>query len=220
MMNTRQRICIDESGSDLFREQFGQYSQMDRIFRQTRHNPKWKKVFLKTILTAALICVAACGSPDSMKPGNGQVLDLMDRLSPAGSIQRDEQFQPNQLVIRKGLRRNAIIIVAPVCIQASLQGVSGKAMLKGWAAPVYNIGDGLRMDLYISRRGIRYQVGSRYFDPGRKAGDRDWIPIEVPLEIAEGEEDRLEIEISAGPQGDLVADWLALSSLSLFRVNP
>ena len=152
-----------------------------------------------------------------MQREDAQVLNLMDRLSPADSIQQDEQFRRNQQVIRKGSRRRALIILAPLRIQASLQGVSGNATLKGWATQVYNIGDGLQMNLFLRRGGTRSQIGSRYFDSGKKAEDRDWIPLEFPLEIGEGEENWLEIEISAGPQGDLVADWFALSSLSLLK---
>ncbi len=174
---------------------------------------KTKSHFANVLITA-LICFASCGNGDGIRQKAVPVLDLMDRLSLADSSQPEEHFKQGQLVTRKGLRRQALVMVAPVCIHAPLHGVSGKATLRGWAAPVFNIGDGLQMTLFIARSGIRHQVGSRYIDSGKNRGDRDWIPIEIPLEI--GEEDWLEIEISAGPQGNLVADWLALSELSLF----
>jgi hypothetical protein len=72
----------------------------------------------------------------------------------------------------------------------------------------------MQVSLFVTRGGNRRQVGGRTVDSGKNAGDRDWIAIEIPLEI--GEEDWLEIEISAGPRGNLVADWLALSELGLF----
>jgi hypothetical protein len=169
--------------------------------------------FLTTILIGALICLAMCGNNDRVQQQDAPVLSLMDRLAPADSNQPDEHFKQDQLVTRRGLRRKALVLVAPVRLHASLQGISGKATLKGWAAPVFNIGDGFQMNLFLSSGGVRYRVGSRYFDSGRRAEDRDWIPVEVSLEI--GENDWLEIEISAGPQGDLVADWLALSELVL-----
>jgi hypothetical protein len=86
-------------------------------------------------------------------------------------------------------------------------------ILEGWATPVFNVGDGLQMDLFLRRAGARHLMGSRYFDAGRKIEDRDWIPIAFPLDL--GQDDQLEINVSAGPQGNLVADWLALSSLHL-----
>jgi hypothetical protein len=76
---------------------------------------------------------------------------------------------------------------------------------------VFNIGDGVQMNVFLRRSGIRILVGSRYFDPGRNAEDRSWIPVSIALEVNEG--DLIEIEASAGPQGDLTADWLALNSV-------
>jgi len=172
------------------------------------------KPHFAAILIAALICFASCGSGDVAKQAAAPVLDLMERLSLADSSQPEDHFKQGQLVTRRGLRRHALVMVAPVRVHAPLQGVSGKATLRGWAAPVYNIGDGLQMNLFVRRSGIRHQVGSRTIDSGKNAEDRDWIPIEISLEI--GEEDWLEIEISAGPQGNLVADWLAFSELGLF----
>jgi hypothetical protein len=215
MMEEKQRIFSDRNGLGFQRWQFGEFSQMKGTFRQTAHNSPWKFFFLAGILVAALICFASCENGDRIQLEDSQTLDLMDRFSPADSALQDSHFRQNQYVTRKGLRKKALVMIAPVCIHASLPGVSGKATLKGWAAPVFNIGDGLLMNLFLRRSGIRYQIGSRYFDAARKAEDRDWIFLEVPLEI--GENGWLEIEISAGPQGDLVADWLALSELSLVK---
>jgi hypothetical protein len=167
------------------------------------------------ILIAVPMWAGACTNRQEVEQGSEQVLNLTGRWSPAGSSRQDSHFKPNQYVIRKGLRRNALIIVAPVRIEASLEGIRGKANLKGWAAAVFNVGDGLQMNVYLRRSGTRRQIAGRYFDPGRKADDRNWIPLEIPLEVAE--KDWLEIEISAGPQGDSVSDWLALSDLSLFK---
>jgi hypothetical protein len=120
-------------------------------------------------------------------------------------------------VIRKGLRKNALALVAPVSVRAPLSGASGKRILEGWATPVFNIGDGIQMDLFLTRAGARHLILGRYFDAGRAFGDRAWIPISIPIDI--NENDQLEIVISAGPQGDLVADWLALSGLRLVQRN-
>ena len=58
-------------------------------------------------------------------------------------------------------------------------------------------------------------VYTRYFDAGRRAEDREWIPLSIPLDVRDGSGTELIIRLSAGPQGDLVADWLALTSVRL-----
>ena len=140
------------------------------------------------------------------------VMDLSDRFSLTDSGSPD-MLKKHMKVIRKGDRKDALVLLAPAAIRASLQGAKGRKILKCWAAPVFDIGDGIQMSVFIRRVEKRILAGSRYFDPGRKAEDRNWIPIAIPLEIDPG--DQLEIEASGGPQGDLVADWLAFSSLRL-----
>jgi hypothetical protein len=49
------------------------------------------------------------------------------------------------------------------------------------------------------------------------AADRSWIPISVPFGLGGGGDGVLKIAISGGPQGDLVADWLALASPIIVR---
>ena len=110
-----------------------------------------------------------------------------------------------------------MLLIAPVTIRASLQNLSGGATVEGLAAPVFNVGDGMQLDLYLIRGAARQTVGSRYFDPGRTADDRNWIPLAFPLALSGAGDDQLEIQLSAGPQGDLVGDWLALGSLRLVQ---
>ena len=55
---------------------------------------------------------------------------------------------------------------------------------------------------------------SRRFDPARSAADREWIPMDVASILITPRPSDLEISVSAGPQGDLVADWLALAELA------
>jgi hypothetical protein len=143
---------------------------------------------------------------------NESAIDLGERFSlieSGGSKTLDRHVE----VIRKGLKREAFILVAPAVIRASLQGALKEMTLHCLAAPVFDVGDGIQMSVFLKRAGDRIPVGNRYFDPGRKADDRNWIPTAIPLSISQG--DQLEIEVSAGPQGDLVADWLALSSVRL-----
>ena len=85
------------------------------------------------------------------------------------------------------------------------------------AAAEFNVGDGFRMDVLVGGPGQTRRVYSRYFDAGRKAEDRRWISLEVPLDLTGSEGERVEVAVSGGPQGDLVADWLALAEV---RVDP
>jgi hypothetical protein len=111
-----------------------------------------------------------------------------------------------------------MVLVAPVVIQASLEGISGRAILEGQSSPVYNVGDGMQMDILLLAPGRERVIYRRYYDAGRRLEDRAWIPINIPLELEEWPRDsRLEIRVSGGPQGDLVADWLALSALRMVQ---
>jgi hypothetical protein len=144
-------------------------------------------------------------------------MDLTDRFLPIPGDNPDTHIDRNLPVIRNGISREALVLIAPVSVRASLGGISGRRVLKGFATPVFNIGDGIQMNLYLLQSGKRRLVGERFFDPGRRAEDRNWIPLSFPLEP--DKDDLLEIKISAGPQGDLVADWLALSSLHLTQAE-
>jgi hypothetical protein len=160
-------------------------------------------------LLAALLGFMGCGRSPVV---NESAIDLVERFSlieSGGSKTLDRHVE----VIRKGLKREAFILIAPAVIRASLQGALKEMTLNCLATPLFNVGDGIQMRVFLKRAGNRIPVGNRYFDPGRKAEDRDWIPTAIPLSISRG--DQLEIEVSAGPQGDLVADWLALSSVCL-----
>ena len=166
---------------------------------------------LGLILAISLVSLA-CGSAARIQSEKVIPIDLTDRFMPIAPVQPGN-FDKHITVARKGQRRDAMVLVAPVAISASLRGASGKMRLEGLATQVFNIGDGIQMELFLVRGGTRQQLGSRCFDAARKAEDRDWIPIAFPLEGSEA--DNLEIRISGGSQGDLVADWLALSSLRL-----
>jgi hypothetical protein len=165
--------------------------------------------FLAVLLLAVGAGFMGCGRSPVV---NESAMDLGERLSfieTGDSKTLDRHVE----VIRKGIKREAFILVAPAIVRASLQGALKEMTLNCLAAPVFDVGDGIQMSVFIRRAGTRIPAGNRYFDPGRKAEDRDWIPIAIPLSIRQG--DQLEIEVSAGPQGDLVADWLALSSVRL-----
>jgi len=164
---------------------------------------------LALVLLAASFGIYGCRK----RQVNEAAVDLTGRVSPIGS---PKNFERNLDVIRRGNKKDAMVLVAPAGIRASLRGVTGRRTLEFWAAPVFDIGDGFLMMVFINRSGTRFLVEERYFDPGRRAEDRNWIPVAVQLDdIKKG--DQVEIELSAGPQGDLTADWLALSSVRLTR---
>ena len=145
-----------------------------------------------------------CSRAPAVEPG----IDMSERFAIASGS--PDNLKTHMSIVRRGERKDALVLVAPASIRASLPARKERRILKCWAAPVFNIGDGIQMNVYLRRKGTRILAGSRYFDPGRKAENRNWIPIAIPLEIDPG--DQLDIEASGGPQGDLVADWLALSS--------
>jgi hypothetical protein len=174
---------------------------------------KWQRSALLIFAISASFIYGGCTGAGRNQPSIEGEVNLTFRFVPANSGLTGTNFKEKLGVIRKGLRKNAMILVAPSSVCASLKGASGPMMLEGWATPVFNVGDGLEMDMFVRRAGEPRLVGSRYFDAGRKFEDRDWIPIAFPLDL--GQDDQLEIDVSAGPQGDLSADWLALSSLRL-----
>ncbi len=163
------------------------------------------------VLFAASIGIYGCGK----RQVNNAAVDLTGRVSPTGS---QKNFERHMDVIRRGNKKDAMVLVAPAGIRASLRGVTGRRTLEFWAAPVFDIGDGFLMMVFINRSGTRFLVYNRYFDPGRRAEDRNWIPFAVQLGDIQ-KSDLVEIELSAGPQGDLTADWLALSSVRLTAAN-
>jgi len=150
-------------------------------------------------------------------------IELSERFSVPG-IHGDQShfgtagsFERHVPVTRNGMQRDALVLVAPITVEGSLADGSGDVVLEALATPVFNIGDGIQLDITLRTGSGTIAVCHRYFDAGRRAADRQWIPLSFPLGLGGGEGARLSIEVSAGPQGDLVADWLALSSLRLVQ---
>jgi hypothetical protein len=143
-------------------------------------------------------------------------VDLTARLHAVGSADSIKRHMP---VTRQGRQADAVILVAPVIVRASLAGIKGPCRLRLLATPAFNIGDGMQMDLSLTQSGEGRKIFSRYFDAGRIAGDRAWVRIEVPLDLPPASEVYLEIQVSGGPQGDLVADWLAIAEIELVPVS-
>jgi len=104
--------------------------------------------------------------------------------------------------------------VAPMVATASLGGFIGKSDLRFIAVPVFNVGDGIQMEVWLTDGGPPVRVCSRYFDPGWRFEDRRWTPISVSMELHR-KDARIEIRVSGGPEGNLTGDWLAFADVQL-----
>jgi hypothetical protein len=130
-----------------------------------------------------------------------------------------DAFDPQSAAVRRGMRRDAMRLIAPVIVRAPLAGYSGAMLIEFQAAPVFNVGDGMRLEILLAGVGGDEVLYSRYFDPGRNAADRDWVRIEVPAMLPP-QPKWLVLRLTGGPQGNLEADWLAISSMRLTRRVP
>jgi hypothetical protein len=176
-----------------------------------RNNMKsWTSVVLICcIIWAGAVTAAAPGMP----PG---AVDLTERFTTTGNA---DSVLRHRSIMRKGKLADATVLVAPVTVRAGLAGITGRCTLRMLAAPAFNVGDGVEAELHLIQSGEDRKIFSRYFDAGRKAEDRAWFPIEVPLDLSPSREVYLEIQVSGGPQGDLVADWLAIAEVHVVPEN-
>ncbi len=163
-----------------------------------------------------LLCCAALLSACASPP---KTLTLADRFHAEGAASGSDSFAPHFAAIRNGRREDAVRLIAPVTIRTRLAGLAGDYRLDALATQVFNIGDGLQLDVDVVSGGERKRVCERYFDAARKAADRSWIPLAAPFEIAGQADSYLEIRVSGGPRGDLVADWLALAGLRITKAR-
>jgi hypothetical protein len=177
------------------------------------------------LVAAALsILLSSCGSTQSLDV-NEETVDATMEFSRRFS--RDSAFGASHagetsgsvyralLVERRGLQKRALVLVAPVTIRAALRETERHALFQCLATPVFNVGDGFQIEVTLLVGGERKSLCTRYFDSGRRAEDRDWIPLSIPLSLGGVGESQLEIQISAGPQGDLVGDWLAMADIQV-----
>jgi len=168
----------------------------------------------RKLLLWSSVCLVFVHST-SLSPGRDPAVTL--KFEKLGREENEGAFDPHFAAVRRGRRMDSMLLVAPVAIGASLAGLSGDFTFECLAAPVYNIGDGMRMELVLAAAGSERTLYSRYFDAGRRAGDRDWIPLAAPVNLRDSGEPELLIRLSGGRQGDLVADWLALASARLVQ---
>jgi hypothetical protein len=163
--------------------------------------------------------LCGCSAPPGLESAEKSQFDLTGRFSVISPQTNSaaREFYAHFPVTRKGSRKDSMVLIAPTAIHASLAGFSGPVELVGLAAPVFNVGDGIRLDIFLQENGTKHLICNRYFDAGRMGEDRDWIPLSVPLNLQGSTDNWLEIQISGGPQGDYTADWLALHAM---RIEP
>jgi hypothetical protein len=155
-----------------------------------------------------------CSADDIVRSERSEARLLLADLRVVGH----PEFPPRSLpVTRRGKRRDAIVLIAPSTVKVTLAGIFGPVSLKGWIAPVFNIGDGIQMEMKLTDSQQQRTIYGRRFDPARSAADRDWIPLDIGFNLDESNKWDLEMSVSAGPQGDLVGDWVALAELHLSR---
>ncbi len=174
------------------------------------------------IIVAFSITAVGCASSTAVgQPSPALNLSELFSANTIASGKRTEgggSFTRHFEVLRNGLTQDAMVLEAPVTIRAALKGITRGAILEGLSTPVFNVGDGMQMDIALIEEGRRRVVFSRYYDAGRRIEDRAWIPLRIPLDLNTSPGNaELEIRVSGGPQGDLVADWLALSAMRIVQ---
>ncbi len=168
------------------------------------------KFFPRCARMSTACCVAIL-----MLCSRGAGADLLSRFELVPGAGDAGSFQRHGIAVRHGRRLQAMVLVAPTSVRAPLAGLAGEITLECLATPVFNIGDGIALAVVLRTGAGERLVYSRYFDAARRAEDRDWVPLSIPLELPETSPSELIITVSGGPQGDLVADWLALASISV-----
>ncbi len=196
----------------------GEYSGIIRVSPCTPWLRGFSKswFFCKVVVFLSMV-TAGCSFPESNAGGARETeFSLMERFvrsgeDSAGALHRNMQ------VTRRGRRESSIVLVAPVAVVADIGEDRGTVKLEFLAAPVFNLGDGFQLNVFLKDAHRTAPVYSRYFDAGRKASDRDWIPIEISLDLVGQRSRMLELKVSGGPQGDLVGDWLALAQMRVLH---
>lgn len=155
------------------------------------------------VLSVGGLVACAPGRVRQVQPVRGDLSSaLAHAASPPGSI-------GDFTMVRAGERRNGVALIAPVRISVPVNSTRGSFEFKCFAAPVYNIGDGVTLEILWEDRSGARSLLRRRFDAARRSEDRRWAEISVPVRIEEG--GRIVFAASAGPGGDLVADWVAVA---------
>ncbi len=147
------------------------------------------------------------------------VLQVTGGFADGAGGRRPEASVKRIAVTRKGVRKDAVVLVAPAEVFTTIPAGAGSVVLECSAATVFNIGDGIQLSVEIERADRREPVYGRLFEPGRRSQDREWNVIRIPLNLPGQAETKLRWSASAGPRGDLTADWLALSNIHLLPLD-
>ena len=160
------------------------------------------------VLQGALFATGCAHAP---RPAPG---GLLERFVPAMLGADRASFRAPVSVDRAGGKKISMVLVAPSAAKASLEGFRGRIELHFMAVPVFNVGDGIQMDIWLLDEGPPVQICSRYFDPGRRFEDRRWRPVTIAMDVRRTDA-QLEIRIAGGPEGNLTGDWLAFADLRI-----
>jgi hypothetical protein len=167
-----------------------------------------------------LLMLMGCGPvPRNTPRPSGVSLEDAFRVQAAdGRVLDGEAGHPSRFsLVRAGVRRSGLLLVAPIAVSAPLTGLVGKMVFRCLVAPVYNIGDGTILEIVLFEAEGNRMLMRRRVDPGRRSEDRQWIPLAVPFEISHGDASLLirvsggDSEKGAGAGVDLVADWLVVA---------
>jgi hypothetical protein len=175
---------------------------------------------MKTVVTVALLMTvlqsAACsrGSRGGGVPGPVQDEDLRPELARVLRSARRQVGSPRVDVTRAGSRRDSVVLVAPCELRVPAAG-TGRRVLRLTAAPVFNIGDGMQLEILLVGASGTERVYEGWFDAARRSSDRAWKTAAVSVHLSGTPGQSLVFRLSGGPQGDLVDDWLALSEITL-----
>jgi hypothetical protein len=84
----------------------------------------------------------------------------------------------------------------------------------------FETGDGVVARVFFEHGGQKQLLFERRLNPRDVPEDRRWLDVTLDLSAYKGQDGTLELECTAGPAGDAVADWLGWSGLFLEGARP
>ncbi len=184
-------------------------------------NASPRSSLMNVAVLATAMALAACGSRPARAPEKATGRDLMPGLARAVQAAGKPSGQPRMEVTRGGRRMQCAVLIAPVLVGVPVGwDAKGRYTLELVAAPVFNIGDGIDVEVLLHGSAGARRLLARRFDPARRADDRAWQKIAVPMDLTGTPGEAIQFRVTGGPEGDLVDDWLALGSVTLARGAP
>jgi len=154
---------------------------------------------------------AGCSHAGLPAPAN-----LLERFVPVMQVAGRGSYQNPIVVDRAGSKKVAMVLVAPAAAKASLEGWRGPVELQLMVVPVFNVGDGIQMEIWLRDDELATRVYGRCFDPACRFEDRRWTPVVVAMDVHR-KDAQLEIRVTGGPVGNLTGDWLAFADARISR---